>query len=265
MRKQIVVLLSILILFTTYVFHTSQSIPSSAEHYNSIHEGPLILVNEQYHLQAISSNLRKMPTPINKNVVVADDIKLDGSTIHALQALFKAAENDGIHHFKLNSGYRSEEEQALLYEQYGPNYALPPGFSEHQTGYAVDIGSTKGIMGESSEGIWLANHAHQYGFILRYPAHKIALTGISFEPWHFRYVGMPHSQIMFEQDFVLEEYIEHLRLGKTFSTTINDVSYKVGYYAAEAFNKEALEAVYTISGDNIGGYIVTTLKNTSNF
>lgn len=62
------------------------------------------------------------------------------------------------------------------------------------------------------EGGWLAEHAWKHGFVLRYPENKIDVTGVKYEPWHYRYVGLPHSALLQEQDWVLEEYLE-LRMG----------------------------------------------------
>ncbi len=261
MRKLLFFVFLAIISFLSYEFYTANSIPSSAAQHDSIYEGPLTLVNQDNDVKSKPSKLIEVPTNLSRNVLIENKLMLDASTVKAAQQLFQAAELDGIQHFKLNSAYRDENEQAQLYEQYGINYSLPAGFSEHQTGYALDIGSTKGSMGESNEGIWLANNAIHYGFILRYPAHKVDITGISFEPWHFRYVGVPHSQIMAENDFVLEEYIEQLQLGRTFSIALKGRNYKVSYYAEEGFSAEDISSLYTVSGDNIGGYVVTTVKD----
>jgi len=92
-----------------------------------------------------------------------------------------------------------------------------PGESEHNLGLAADIVAnhyrnlTAGF-GQTDEGIWLAQNSHRYGFVLRYPYHKQDITNIIYEPWHFRYVGVPHATTMFQLDLVLEEYIELLKL-----------------------------------------------------
>ena len=87
-----------------------------------------------------------------------------------------------------------------------------PGSSEHNLGLAVDIvshnhRSLNAAFGRTPEGRWLAQNAHRYGFILRYPYHKQHITNIIYEPWHFRYVGVEHATTMFERDLVLEEYV----------------------------------------------------------
>src|SRR5690606_38866221 len=140
------------------------------------------------------------------------------------------AKQDGFVHFSVNSGYRGFEEQAKLYKQMGAAYALPPGYSEHNTGLAIDVGSTLMKMEHAPEGKWMAENAWEYGFILRYPKDKTAITGIEYEPWHFRYVGLPHSIIMREKDLVLEEYIEFLKREKTMTTTIEGKEYLITYH-----------------------------------
>jgi len=87
-----------------------------------------------------------------------------------------------------------------------------PGSSEHNLGLAVDIvaydaRALTAAFGQTPEGLWLAQNAHYFGFIVRYPYHKQHITNIIYEPWHFRYVGAVHAIFMFENDVVLEEYI----------------------------------------------------------
>ena len=91
-----------------------------------------------------------------------------------------------------------------------------PGTSEHQAGLAVDIvARTHQVLNSNyastTEGKWLAAHAHEYGFIIRYPEDKVDITGIDFEPWHFRYVGVEAATEIHELGCCLEEYIEILK------------------------------------------------------
>ena len=93
-----------------------------------------------------------------------------------------------------NSAYRSYFAQEEVYDGDDLTTARP-GYSEHQTGLSIDIGAVSGdcslseCFGDTPEGIWLRDNAWRFGYILRYPADKTAVTGYSFEPWHFRYVG----------------------------------------------------------------------------
>ena len=77
-----------------------------------------------------------------------------------------------------------------------------PGYSEHQLGLAVDIRYEHGLYE------WLAKHSWEYGFILRFPEGKEEITGIDYEPWHFRYVGKEMAKAVFESGLCLEEYLE---------------------------------------------------------
>ena len=120
----------------------------------------------------------------------------------ALEEMFAAAKSDGIQ-LMLSSGYRSYDYQVSLYDGYvssaGQTQAdiqsARPGYSEHQTGLAFDaepVSRTcelEQCFADTPEGKWLATHAYEYGFILRYTPADIATTGYESEPWHFRYVG----------------------------------------------------------------------------
>jgi D-alanyl-D-alanine carboxypeptidase len=123
----------------------------------------------------------------------------------ALVEMFDAAESEAGLSLTLQSGYRSYDTQVSVYDDdvasHGQAYAdtdtARPGHSEHQTGLAVDISAASGdctldaCFGQTPEGKWLAANAWRFGFLLRYPADKVAITGYTYEPWHFRYIGMP--------------------------------------------------------------------------
>ncbi len=90
-----------------------------------------------------------------------------------------------------------------------------PGASEHQIGLAVDLisdcyGQLDEGFGKSAGGLWLQKHCNEYGFILRYPDGKQAITGIDYEPWHFRYVGIDAATIIMKEGITLEEFVERL-------------------------------------------------------
>ena len=90
-----------------------------------------------------------------------------------------------------------------------------PGASEHQVGLALDIVCSTyyrldEAFGDTEAGKWLAENSYQYGFILRYPKDKEEITGIEYEPWHFRYVGKEAAKEMTEQKLTLEEYVEQV-------------------------------------------------------
>jgi len=120
------------------------------------------------------------------------------------------------------TAYRSYDFQASLFSYYvnleGQEWAdiniAPPGTSEHQTGLAADC-STSSVayelvveFGDTPEGIWLGEHAHSYGFIIRYPKDRQDITGFTYEPWHIRYVGTAAATFIHNNDLTLEEFLQ---------------------------------------------------------
>lgn len=145
----------------------------------------------------------------------------EATALSALSEMLRAAEEEGVTGFYLISAYRSFDEQNAIWQRklasdphYGENGApvssMPPGQSEHQTGLAFDITSlghpsmSEGYAG-TEQAQWLAENCADYGFILRYPKGKENTTGVVFEPWHFRYVGVDTAQYLTESGLVLEE------------------------------------------------------------
>ncbi|GAB3120374.1 M15 family metallopeptidase [Glaciibacter psychrotolerans] len=128
----------------------------------------------------------------------------------AVVALFAAAETEAGLTLASNSAYRSYDSQVSVYDDdvasngqaYADTSTARPGTSEHQTGLAIDIGADSGrcslnvCFADTAEGQWLAANAWRFGFLLRYPADKEAVTGYAFEPWHYRYVGVELSTEM---------------------------------------------------------------------
>ena len=108
----------------------------------------------------------------------------------------------------VTSGYRSYQRQAEVYAESEPGKAQQPGASEHQTGLAFDVTveTNDGFESTPQYG-WLMEHAHEYGFIQRYPANKADVTGISYEPWHYRYVGVDAATRMHRSGQTLEEFL----------------------------------------------------------
>ncbi|MFZ5826432.1 MAG: M15 family metallopeptidase [Bacillota bacterium] len=138
----------------------------------------------------------------------------------ALEAMFTAAEKDGIYLAGV-SGFRSYETQKALFayyvrtqgEEMARKYSAEAGHSEHQTGLAMDVSGSTGAcavddcFAETPEARWLAEHAPEYGFIIRYPKGKEAITGYNYEPWHLRYVGLAMSREIAAKGLTLEEYL----------------------------------------------------------
>ncbi|MFJ3391023.1 MULTISPECIES: D-alanyl-D-alanine carboxypeptidase family protein [unclassified Lysinibacillus] len=139
----------------------------------------------------------------------------------ALNKMFAAAKQQGFDLVAF-SGYRSFEYQTTLYNNYAKRdgqaaadrYSARPGYSEHQTGLAFDIGENgKNSLwlteefGETPAGQWLFTHAQDYGFILRFPKNKEDITGYMYESWHYRYVGVDIAKDIKKQNITLEEYL----------------------------------------------------------
>lgn len=176
---------------------------------------------------------------VNKQNLVPDDFEVNLATINgSMQAderiigeiydMLNAASADGVN-LMICSSYRSYEKQTSLFnnklnklmaqnksflESYkeGSMSVTPPGTSEHQIGLALDIltGSYTSMddgFGETDAGIWLSENAYKYGFILRYPRGKEEITGIVYEPWHFRYVGKEYAETITDLDICLEEFL----------------------------------------------------------
>ncbi len=146
--------------------------------------------------------------------------KLRKVAADALEKMFSAAKQDGVNLAGV-SGYRSYATQKILFENYvkkdgyekARTYSALPGTSEHETGLAIDVSGTDGKCAASDcfrgskEADWLAKHASQYGFIIRYPMDKEAITGYEYEPWHLRYVGLKAAKEISDKSETLEEYL----------------------------------------------------------
>ncbi len=139
----------------------------------------------------------------------------------ALNQMLEAAKQQGFDLVAF-SGYRSFEYQTTLYNNYvnrdgqaaADRYSARPGYSEHQTGLAFDIGERgkedlwlTEEFGETPAGQWLFAHAQEYGFILRFPQNKEEITGYMYESWHYRYVGKDIAREIAKQSITLEEYL----------------------------------------------------------
>ncbi len=228
-----------------------------------IKEDFLVLVNTDHYI----------PSDFNAEVVNAygiiplsrSNIDINPTALTAVTRMFDDARTLGYNKFLVNSGFRTYDYQKGLYDESADkSYVQKPGASEHQTGLAIDIAYT-GIeadnMDKTPEGIWLMENAWRYGFIMRYPADKTDITGISFEPWHYRYVGIEHAAYIYANGFCLEEYVDKLKDGTVY-TIDTDFGESLVYYTTENADKIDLPkgADYAVSGDNCGGYIVTVRK-----
>lgn len=141
--------------------------------------------------------------------------RLRPEACEAFQRMVDAAAEEGLRLYSA-SPYRSYDAQERVYQRYAAQqgveaadtYSARAGFSEHQTGLALDINvaSLSARFEETPEYAWLVEHSWEYGFILRFPQGKEDLTGYLFEPWHYRYVGVETARLCHEYDWTLEEF-----------------------------------------------------------
>lgn len=172
-----------------------------------------VLVNKYYNLDSdyVPKNLEvidsKYSVPGKKLVNVARI---------SFEHLARKAENEG-YSIRAASTYRSYSYQSNLYDNYvkqdgvsnADKYSARPGFSEHQTGLAVDVDNGKSSFNNfenTKEYKWLLDNAYKYGFILRYPKGKEDITGYMYEAWHYRYVGVEIAALIHENNMTYEEY-----------------------------------------------------------
>ena len=162
---------------------------------------------------------------------ISGNMKCDERIIEPLNDMINAANEEGIY-LKVCSPYRDLNRQEYLFKKKMKQYlntgksfidayreassvVTVPGASEHEIGLSLDIVSTSHQtldekFGETDAGQWLMNNAYKFGFILRYPKGKEDITGIIYEPWHYRYVGREAAEIIYEEKITLEEFIEKL-------------------------------------------------------
>ena len=182
-------------------------------------EDLLVLVNKNY---ALPENYSPEDLVV-PNVYLATNKEnnyLRKDAASALEAMFKSASEEGYILYA-RSGYRSYQTQKSLYNRYteqngqlkADTFSARPGHSEHQTGLAVDVTSQSvGLLLDdnfhlTSEGNWVKEHAHEFGFIIRYDEGKEHLTGFQYEPWHLRYVGKEVATEIKNNNWLLEEYL----------------------------------------------------------
>lgn len=187
------------------------STPNTTTHSTTDSASIWVVVNKQHPLNPLSY----APSDLT---AVGNGQYMRSEAAAALARLRAAAQTAGNPVYAL-SGYRSYAAQSSLYNSYvkadgqaaADTYSARAGYSEHQTGLAVDVGTGTCNLdicfGDTAAGEWLATNAYMYGFIIRYPADKTATTGYQYEPWHLRYVGVELATQMHAKGIAtLEEY-----------------------------------------------------------
>lgn len=183
-----------------------------------------IPVSEEWNLIVVN-RWNELPEDYSVELTeLSNGQKVDSRIYPYLQEMFDAARAEGIYPI-VREGYRTAEEQQEILDDKIQTYIIQgysqsraektakewvalPGTSEHQLGIAVDINADKSKCSNEDVYGWLAENAYKYGFVLRYPPGKQKITGTSYEPWHYRYVGIEAAYEINERGICLEEYFE---------------------------------------------------------
>ncbi|WP_433946960.1 D-alanyl-D-alanine carboxypeptidase family protein [Paenibacillus sp. SN-8-1] len=192
-------------------------------------ESEAVLVNKQFGLpddyEPKDLVYPNVPFTFSEKI---DKRKMRKEAAAALEEMFAGAKEDGVYLAGV-SAYRSKKTQTSLFNRYvkkdglekAKTYSAVPGYSEHQTGLAIDVSGSDGkcaaesCFGGTKEAEWLKEHAQEYGFIIRYPEGKESITGYKYEPWHIRYVGKEIAQDVTSKGITLEEYYDAVKVSGT--------------------------------------------------
>lgn len=241
---------------------------------SDIYKGSLLLINSKNYYPVPDDSaivaVSVFMTPSYR--VEENDIALDSSIIDPLNAMmdaFYAA--TGRDNITIISGYRTYTRQQEIFDDYtklfgaaeAPRWASYPGYSEHHSGLAMDIGIFNGSAVKTFTGLgintWFKENCHRFGFILRYTQEKTEITGTADEPWHFRYVGNPHAGYISAHKLCLEEYIDFIRgfsAEAPFELQYENDTYYI-YHTTDCNIRIPFDCEFDVSGDNIDGFIVT--------
>jgi len=210
-------------------------------------------------------------------------IKLHVAAYAPFIEMLKVMQSEGITGLQLVSAYRPYSHQRVIFDRrvreltkqgHDKETAIHlasqsiqlPGSSEHQTGLALDVsvtGQLNQAFAETVAGQWLDTHSHRFGFIIRYPQSKTEITNIIYEPWHLRYVGIPHATIMKEQNFALEEYLSYLEHVKNHVFWGDDDTYYliVYTYSLPDVMPTFLVDISSVNLKDASAYIMTLRKS----
>jgi len=201
-------------------FVMSGSVSAQAPQTIDMNNDVTVLINQSHPLEPQDYRPLDLITPDVALASASNDreMQLSRPAALALESLFAGAKTDNIQ-LMLSSGYRSYTYQSSLYANFIGRYGLAaksevalPGASEHQSGLAADIidsshfCAAQGCFITTRAANWLAANSYKYGFIVRYPLGKESITGYQYEPWHFRYVGIPLAKNLHQHNQTLEEY-----------------------------------------------------------
>ncbi len=239
--------------------------------YAQINNGDLVLVNSLYSYKFQQGDTNIVTVFDNKNSYYAASdnvISLDSEAITQLNALMEGyAVNVVNDHIRVIGGFRTIEAQNDKYNNGKSRFQ--GGYSDYHTGRSFDLGifPDTGSSGHyKPEGVyaWLNDNAANYGFVVRFPEGKDSVTGEEARAYTFRYVGVPHAVYMKQNNLCLEEYTEQIKAytqANPLAVTSGTSVYQVYYVAANANNVTEVPVPsnlpYTISGNNVDGFVVT--------
>ena len=240
--------------------------------------GALVLVNRSnaYDFSESVPLINLFNNKDRRYTVASADISLSNEAYTALGKMTDAFYGEtGKSILQITAGHRTKEQQEKFYSSMvsGPedaDYYETAGFSDHHTGYAFDVklyledGTSLSYAKNAEEyASWIVENHYRYGFVMRYPGDKTEHTGIIAEGNHFRYVGVPHSVYMHENNLCLEEYISYLKnfsVEKPLQILTGGKTYFVYYTQKMSDTTDVYvpnEGEYTLSGNNTDGFIVT--------
>ncbi len=243
---------------------------------DEIHMGILQLVNKEVKYEFLDEWLTLMYDLDGYGYYLSEyDIEMaEPAATHMNDFLNAFYDETGIMNIYMMNGYRTPEDAEFLFQrsaeqnglEHAMMYVMRAGYSEHHIGCSSDLGLIEGgPYFEAEEGspyYWIYDHAADYGFILRYPEHKVEITDIGAESWHFRYVSVPVANYMYKNDLCLEEFEEAIRSYGVSNPLLIDVtagpetgSYAV-YYQAGTKIQVPEDLDYVVSGNNMDGFIV---------
>jgi len=243
---------------------------------SDIHHGHLILVNHDFEYSIPDDldlvNIAEARTTSFR--LQNESFRLLSSVIQPLDEMMEAfITTTRVNSVEIISAFRNFENQQRILNNYiarmgrreALRWASLPGHSEHHTGLAFDFGILSGGTRSTFTGTgstsWFRRNSHEFGFILRYPQNKSHITQTAHEPWHFRYVGLPHSTIMVQNNWCFEEYHEAVRnytFEEPFEIEFDGILYAI-YFTEGTEVKLPLNSEFDISGNNIDGFIVTAI------
>lgn len=215
----------------------------------AVQDRSLMLINDSYHLPEDYE-----PSLIGYHGTGA---LMDEAMEQAFDALAQAVEEQFDQTLYIRSSYRTREEQAQTIQEDG-EVAASLDASEHQAGLALDV-CVSGYAGraflKTEAGQYVNDACWEYGFIIRYPYYGESSTGIGYEPWHIRYVGQPHAQIIMNNSWTLEDYFNQLEYDAFYR--FEDVI--ITRQTEEPFQLPSGWESLTVSPDNQGGMIFTVV------